>query len=223
MAESIAVKTRFTYNPRTLRYRDNRSGKFVKASTVKRATFAVVKASRAEMRRLSNEMIARRLDLGEWQERFAAEVKNLHTSLAMAGAGGMANMTPSDWGRVGQRLRFEYSRLAEFAVQLKNRQFTPGQVRARVDMYCNAGQISFEGSRRAGAETAGMTEERNLLGPNENHCHTDPKRPQREGCENLSLLGWVLLGTLPAVGSRVCISNCKCTLQFRRTKPRAQQ
>jgi hypothetical protein len=223
VAETVAVKTRFTYNPRTLRYRDNASGRFVRGSTVKRATFAVVKGSRAEMRRLTNDMIARRMDLGEWQDRFAAEVKNLHTSLAMAGAGGMASMTPSDWGRVGQRLRFEYSRLAEFAVQLAERQFTPGQVRARVDMYCNAGNVSFEASRRAGAETAGMTEERNVLGPNENHCHTNPKRPQREGCENVSLLGWVKLGTLPAVGSRVCISNCKCTLAFRRTKPRVPQ
>jgi hypothetical protein len=163
VAETVAVKTRFTYNPRTLRYRDNASGRFVRGSTVKRATFAVVKGSRAEMRRLTNDMIARRMDLGEWQDRFAAEVKNLHTSLAMAGAGGMASMTPSDWGRVGQRLRFEYSRLA------------------------------------------------------------NSKRPQREGCENVSLLGWVKLGTLPAVGSRVCISNCKCTLAFRRTKPRVPQ
>jgi hypothetical protein len=178
---------------------------------------AVITRATEAMRELSEDMAARRITLGAWQERFAMELKNLHVASAMAGAGGLAQMTPADYGRVGQRLRFEYERLENFAQQLKGGNYTHGQLRNRVEMYCAAGNVSFEAARRDGAQRGGFTEERNRLGRNENHCQT---KHGIEGCLDLAALSWVPIGTLPAPGHRVCKSRCMCSLQFRKPKRR---
>jgi hypothetical protein len=148
----------------------------------------------------------------------AGEIKNLHTSAAMAGAGGMAAMTPQDYGRVGARLRFEYERLAQFARDLKDRQFTAGALMARVDMYVNAASASHEAARRDGAVRNGFDEERNLLGASERHCSAkDRKNATRPGCVEETARGWVAIGMLSPVGHRLCISNCACSLDFRKS------
>jgi hypothetical protein len=137
----------------------------------------------------------------------------------MVGAGGLANMTPADYGRVGARLRFEYDRLARFAKQLKNREFTRKQLMSRVEMYCNAGHVSHEAARFDAAIGADMEEEKNNLGARENHCQTKPGG--RPGCLNMTAMGWVPIGTLTPVGQRQCLSSCGCYPSYRKRRKRA--
>jgi hypothetical protein len=139
-------------------------------------------------------------------------LKNLHVSGAMAGAGGMANMTAVDYGRVGQRLRFEYRRLAQFARDVKARKLTRDQVTARVEMYVAGLNGTFEETRREKAIAAGFTLERNVLGKNENHCRTG----DRIGCPELSAQGWGPIGNMPAPGRRQCLSRCFCRMTYRK-------
>jgi hypothetical protein len=49
-------------------------------------------------------------------------------------------------------------------------------------------------------------EERNVLGAADRHCAQ---------CVECSDRGWVVIGTLPQPGSRTCMSNCKCRMEYR--------
>lgn len=211
MPTVVALRTKYSYSRATLRYRNNLTGQWVKAREVKRAVNATIASAQKEMRLLASDMAKRRITLGQWQERFAAEIKNLHVSNAMAGAGGMGQMAAQDYGRVGQRLRFEYERLAKFAADLKARKFTENELYARVEMYIAAGNVSYEGAKRDGAIAAGYDLEKNVLGKNENHCTT---KGGIIGCVEVTALGKQPIGTLPAPGYRRCISRCYCMLRY---------
>jgi hypothetical protein len=212
MAATVAVGSQFTWSPTNLRYRRTATGEYVSERAVKLAVRRVIRQSQAEMRALTELMNRREITLANWQERMRQELKNLHVSGAMAGAGGMANMTAVDYGRVGQRLRFEYRRLAQFARDVKARKLTRDQVTARVEMYVAGLNGTFEETRREKAIAAGFTLERNVLGKNENHCRTG----DRIGCPELSAQGWGPIGNMPAPGRRQCLSRCFCRMTYRK-------
>jgi hypothetical protein len=215
MPATIAVNQTFEWSPSLLRYRRTATGKFVSDRAVKLGVRRVIRQSQAEMRALTDQMIRREITLAQWQERMRQELKNLHVSGAMAGAGGMANMTPADYGRVGYTLRFQYGRLAQFAKDAKARKLTPDQLRRRVEMYVSSVNGTYEETRRTKAIAAGFVEERNVLGKTENHCRTR----DRVGCIELSRRGWGPIGFMPVPGQRQCLSACQCRLIFRKRRP----
>lgn len=214
-ATIAAVKTRYTYNARAMRYRDSRTGRYVAATKVKRAVDTVVRSASNDMRALARQLANREITLAKWQGDFAAALKSLHVASAIAGAGGLANMSARDYGTVGARLRFEYERLEQFAQALARREFTWGELRARVEMYCAAGHVSHEDARFNSAKDVAMTHEYNRLGRREKHCKTGNGRV---GCLDLTEAGVVPIGTLPRPGDRRCLSRCGCTVMYLRAK-----
>jgi hypothetical protein len=215
-ATIAAVKTRYTYNARAMRYRDARTGRYVAATKVKRAVDRVVRSAANDMRALARQLANREITLAKWQGDFAAALKSLHVASAIAGAGGLANMSARDYGTVGARLRFEYDRLEQFAQALARREFTWGELRNRVEMYCAAGHVSHEDARFNAAKAVAMTHEYNRLGRREKHCKTDPAKSTRHGCLDLTEAGVVPIGMLPRPGDRRCLSRCGCTVMYLR-------
>lgn len=100
---------------------------------------------------------------------------------------------------------------------------SPAQIAARMKLYWAYGNSLFEEVKRRSHEEAkgydGKRQtwlERNILGPNENHCHSNQNKP---GCVELTALGWRPIGTIPPPGSRVCAVNCKCRTEYRAIDP----
>lgn len=211
MPTTRAIRDEFSFDRKVLRYR--RAGKFVSERAVKLAVRRVIRASQAEMRALGESMARGEIDVAEFQSRLASELKNLHVSGAMAGQGGPANMTAADYLRVGRGLKVQYRHLNNFARQIAAGELTRAQIRARTDMYARSMNGAFEGGRRDSAVAAGYRYERNVLGKNENHCHDSAFRV---GCIELTAKGWQQIGTMPLPGSRTCLSNCLCSMKFRR-------
>jgi hypothetical protein len=82
---------------------------------------------------------------------------------------------------------------------------------ARAQMYGRAAHSTFEAARSRDAEASGVEqEERNITGSGD---------PCTE-CPSLSARGWVPLGSLPPVGSRACLANCRCRIERRRVSRR---
>jgi hypothetical protein len=210
MAATRTVRQEFQWDRKSLRYR--RNGKFVSERAVKLGVRRVIRASQAEMRAVTDEMIRGEITVGDWQARFAGELKNAHVSGAMAGQGGPANMTREDYLRVGRGLKLQYRYLDRFARQVRAGELTDDQTRRRAEMYVNSMNGAYEGGRRASAVAAGFDQERNVLGKREKHCTTKV----RVGCTELTKRGWVQIESMPLPGSRNCLSGCGCSLKFRR-------
>jgi hypothetical protein len=196
----------FTYAPRAGRYRDA-SGRFVPESAVRVAVDAVTDAGTERIADLTRQLQAGTLPLARWQQQMSVELKTLHVATAMVANGGRQQMAPSDYGRVGARLREQYQFLGQFAADLASgKQPLDGRLLARAELYGQAARAGFEAERRRLAGIRGESEERNVLHPAD-HC--------RE-CLSETARGWVRIGTLVPVGQRICRTRCHCTIRTRK-------
>jgi len=206
VSATVSIRSKFAWDKDAQRYR-LANGRFVKETAVKQATLRTIKSSQAEMQRLTTQLNRGELTIENWCTRFASELKNLHVSGAMAGGGGMANMTQADYGRIGQELRFQYRRLGNFAAQIKAGELTDKQIEGRTNLYVASMNKTFEAARRTKAAEV-MQEERNILGATDQHCAV---------CIEQTARGWVPIGLLVPIGARTCMANCKCRYSFRKT------
>jgi hypothetical protein len=152
-------------------------------------------------------------------------VKDAQGVNAAVGKGGVANLSESNAAFLAAVLAFQLDRLDRFTEELERGEarggaggkagvvlVPPGTAAVRAAAYAKSAISSFDGMRRHVAEIAGYTMERNILGRAE-HCR--PGRNQtRPDCPSLSALGWQALGSIAPIGSRICLWNCRCHVEF---------
>lgn len=194
------------FDQRTGRYRSG--GRFVSASAVNNAIEARIESGFRQL----DDLLLGALDpstpynLDDFRQAFALELRNLHVQMAVIGGGGRGNMTPTQWGRVGRRLRDEYAYMNGLIDDIQNARLTERQIRARMGQYANKVKTSFHGARQQVAVDAGLTESRRILNPAD-HC---------ADCVRFAGLGWQPIGFLPLPGDNSeCRSNCRCGIQYR--------
>lgn len=81
-----------------------------------------------------------------------------------------------------------------------------GKLAARMGLYVGRAWLTQELVRQGLHVLLGYAWERNILGDAE-HCAE---------CVEATLRGWVPIGTLPRIGARLCMVNCRCTMRFAR-------
>lgn len=205
-------------NPLTPKYRYNaaagryigRDGRYVPQVKVVRAVERQITATEKRMLGLSERLKNEEINLQTWRTGMLQELKTLHLANAAAAKGGWAQMTPVDYGRVGGKLQREYEYLNRFASQVQyGTQPLDGHFTQRVRMYAGAARDTYQSTRDEVADDLAFDEERNVLG-NAEHCSGADN-----GCIEQSALGWVKLGTLVPIGSRLCKTNCRCRKRYR--------
>lgn len=196
----------YGWNPDAGRYFNLKTGKFVSFIDVRNALELNISVSQANMHTLTEKLIARTISLDQWQLGMMQEIKLAHVSAAAAARGGWAQMTPADWGAVGQQIRVQYDYLRNFAAEIASgKQLLNGSALVRADLYGQAARGTFEEMRRRMAELDDMEEEIRILGEAD-HC-----------ADCLSSAGhWEPLGTLPRIGDSQCITHCHCRFRFRK-------
>lgn len=195
----------YVWDDVALRYRDVASGRFVSAETVRTVVDHVVAGSAVEIERLALRVSTGAMPIAEWQSQMAQTLRLLHTGQAAAAAGGWANMTQADWGRVGAELRAQYRWLEGFAQDIETGRVSGGAILTRASMYADAARGTYEQTRRAIMRRNGAREERRVLGKAD-HC---------DCCIGEAGRGWQPIGTLIRIGGCTCIVNCKCSFEYR--------
>lgn len=199
----------FGWNTEAARYVDLRTGRFVSQDYV----LSVMQGRLDEGFERLQDMLVAVIDGGApidaWQEAFATELRRMHTQLAALGRGGWAQMTPSDWGYVGQQLRFEYEHLREFAADIASGRLSESQIAMRMQMYAEHGWTSFWQAHTTAKAEVGFNEERRIRNAVES-CGD---------CLNYETMGWQPIGTLPEPGqSSQCGARCKCNKEYRKSE-----
>lgn len=194
----------YRWDERAARYRDAR-GRFVPQREIRRAIDRAIANSERSIQQLGRQFRAREISLDDWELGMRREIKRLHLSSAAAAKGGWAQMSPADYGRVGQITRAQYKFLGNFADQIAGGLPLDGRFLRRVELYAQAGRGTFEAVNKVQMIRAGYTEERNILGLAE-HC---------SGCVVEYSKGWQPIGTLVPIGQRDCLSRCKCSIEYR--------
>jgi hypothetical protein len=196
----------FRWNPVAARY-IGPTGTFVSRRELRQALDQAITAERRLMRAALGELRSGRISLDSWVLGMRQSVKLTHLWSAALAKGGWAQLTFSDYGAVGQTLRFHYSRLDRLAEQIAAGLPLDGRVTVRVEMYAESARKTYHDIEfRTIVASNAYTEERNIIDPIAEHC---------AGCDDASARGWVPLGSLPLPGQRTCLTNCKCRMEYR--------
>lgn len=196
----------YDYDRSAHRYRDRATGRFVAWRDVRTQLDRVYDGLSDRVGQLTERLVRREIDLGDWLISMADEIKSAHTISRIIAVGGIERMTPADWGAVGRQLRSEYQWLGRFALQiLESRQKLNGQAVVRARMYAQAARSFYEDSQRELHARRGYTQERRV-------------RHARESCDDCieyESRGWQAINSLPRIGDSECKTNCRCTFEYR--------
>lgn len=196
----------YGWNDAAGRYIELRSGRFVAQATVRAVVDQTLDGFGARMVALTDSLRGGQLGLSAWQAGMAQEIKAAHLFAAAAARGGWAQLSPADYGRVGQRLRVEYAYLRNRALAIQNgTQRLDGSLIQRTRLYAGAARGTFHAVERVEVASRGFDQEHSALAPVENCA----------GCITQAARGFVPLGELIPIGQRDCIANCKCVVIYR--------
>lgn len=189
-----------TWVPALGRYRLP-SGRFVSRLTV-RTTFEQSLANLTKLTdSLAGDLRAGRISLNAWLDEMRDIVKQTHMAAAELARGGRAQMTPSDYGRVGQAVRRQYEFLDRWVAEIKDGGSLQTEGRAR--QYLRASRSHYLSREAEEMERRGYLA-RNVLRPGESCAE----------CIAETSKGLVAPRFISPPGTRVCRGNCNCFLAF---------
>jgi hypothetical protein len=203
----VAVGT-YVYDRAVARYRDAR-GRFVALAEIRAEIDRALSAASRRLELLAGDLRAGRLSLTAWRSVMRDAVKDVHLYSAAAARGGWAQMDAAAYGQVGGIVRGEYQYLEDWARAIADGEAPlDGRLTSRAGLYAERGRYTYHLAERDVQEELGRREERNVLHVAE-HCEGTGS------CIEQTEAGWVELGTLLAVGERLCGPRCRCTIEYR--------
>ena len=209
--------TNWRWDKRVGRYRDTVTGRFISKAHVLELLQFSINASNAAVDSLANYIANGMISPSDWMNAFRWEIKSEYIRQYLVGIGGRAQMTPSEWGKLGSLIKEQYQYLKGFAADVAKGEMTEGQIRARMNMYINSSREAYFVARgRVIVKLKLFDEVIWTLGIAE-HC---------PDCIERSEMGWMPItedggfptadgSAFPGDGSTVCLTNCKCQLNYR--------
>jgi len=165
---------------------------------------------------LAEQLKSGLISLPEWQDGMRQFVKDEYNTAMILQRGGVENVTASDWGYSGSAIKKQYKFIDNFAADIAQDpdKWKTGRLNNRMRLYNQSGYSALEDFKQRDMKKSGFTQERNRLGVAD-HCSGEGATP---GCIEVTGMGWRPIGTLPKIGSRLCKTNCKCSMEYRRPK-----
>jgi HPt (histidine-containing phosphotransfer) domain-containing protein len=180
---------------------------------VRAALDEAIDSAQDDVRALTQQLVDGDISLARWQQSMAQAVKDAHLNAGALTKGGFDNLSQADFGQIGGRIRDELEYLRGFAQDIENgAQRLDGTALRRSEMYMGKARKTHHKLHRKEMQKIGYNQERNVLGVAE-HCEECVALTNRGDAD-----GWVPNGTLTPIGDRICLSNCKCTIEYRTTE-----
>lgn len=161
---------------------------------------------RGHFRDLARRLMAGETTLDAFRAEAARMIEETYWEAALLLFGPLLYSLPGIMNTVLELIRLQLAYLDRLISDLQSgRQLLDGSFLRRFAMYAGSGWAALQELARQEAFMDGKREERNRLGVAE-HCG---------GCIEETEKGWVPIGTLVPIGSRDCLSNCRCHMEFR--------
>jgi len=202
---SVRMDAAWSYDRRIGRYRDER-GKFLGKEAVGKLVDSRIDQLEANLRRYTRMLADGNLTLDQWQGSVREAIKNAHIQAALIGYGGKDEMGPAEYGRIGQRLRAEYTYLQGFARDLLDGRISNPMALARVGLYAQSVRGSYWQGTELRQQQQGFSLMKRKLDGQAQHC---------QDCLDYTARGIVPIGTLPLPGQRcACRARCRCSIEY---------
>jgi hypothetical protein len=202
---SVRMDAAWSYDRRIGRYRDDR-GRFLSKESVDKLVDSRIDQLEANLRRYTRMLADGNLTLDQWQGSVREAIKNAHIQAALIGYGGKDEMGPAEYGRIGQRLRAEYTYLQGFARDLLDGRISNPMALARVSLYAQSVRGSYWQGTELRQQQQGFSLMKRKLDGQAQHC---------QDCLDYAARGIVPIGTLPLPGQRcACRARCRCSIEY---------
>lgn len=194
------------------RFADSASGRFLSDARVRAVVDDVADAASARMAAAAEALLDGRMSLGAFQVEMQAAIRTSHVAALVIGHGGAEAMTPARYLEVARDIKAQYGYLRSFAADIASGQQPLNRtIVSRSEMYGQHARVLYEQVRSDAAVGLGLDEARNVLHANES-CSE---------CRALTSRGWIPAAEMTPIGSRRCLSRCRCVVE-RRQRPAAE-
>jgi hypothetical protein len=198
--------TQYSYDPRSMRYRNNNTGRYVTTTEVRAAVDQVIDAQESNFTSAASQLILGQITLADFQRQTAANIKTLHLATGLAANGGVNNAGPDDLAHIEDLINRQYEFLRNMGNDIETgKQPMDGRLLARVRLYAHAARGTYEDVARRLARVGGALQEKRMLGVAD-HCI---------GCLEEYGKGWQPIGTLRDIGDTPCRTLCHCHFVFK--------
>lgn len=196
-----------TYDPSAGRYRD-KSGRFVSFVKIEALANQEIARTKLKLRNLTKNLYDGKIDLSQWETRFATELKNSHIRLTILAQGGKKRTALNHYGIAGRKLREEYAFLNNFANQIYQGKVSDKEALNRAQLYAQSAAQTFYESHNSAKIREGFTEAKRTLSSNANHC---------PDCPGYSTNGnWIAIALVVPKGKQcACRGRCQCIVEYR--------
>jgi hypothetical protein len=197
----------WSYDPISGRYRGE-NGRFLSKAAIEALVDGRIKKLNGQLQDFTRRLIDGNITIDQWQGSVREALKPAHLQAAMVGAGGKDALSQSDYGRLGQRLRSEYSYLQNFASDILAGRVSGAMALARVGLYAESVRGSYWEGTTIRQEKQGYSLMRRILDSQAQHC---------QDCIDHAARGIAPIGSLPMPGQRcACRSRCRCRIEYLR-------
>lgn len=205
--------SRFSFDERSGRYRAA-SGRYVRATVVRDEIDRVLVAADSRARALADLLRQRKLSVQDWELAMRREIKRVQIIGYAAAAGGTAQLSPADYGRIGAETRQQYAYLRRFRQQIEQGMqdgsyLLDGRFLRRAELYTEAGRQTYHAMEVRRMDRLGYAEYHSVR-------HATDSCEGAGSCIEASEAGWSPIGTLVPIGERLCGKRCRCSWEFRK-------
>jgi hypothetical protein len=211
--------TDWRWNETAHRYQDAETGRFISHTyalgliqeSIRQAIFATDT--------LAGYVSAGQIAIPDWTQLMRTEIKNEYIRQYLAGIGGRSQMTQADWGKIGNLLKNQYSRLDSFAASLPG--MSEAQIRVRAAMYSESAGQAYEMAHAKVAKGWGADTAAWFVDPSLENCDVCLER-QRMGPRPIGPRGGFMSTVDGEVFPKDCTAPCLvhdgCFIEFSNSK-----
>jgi hypothetical protein len=204
---SSRMDAEWSYDRKVGRYR-NEKGQFLSKKAVGAIVDGRISKLEQQLKSFTEKLVNGSITLDQWQGSVREAIKIAHIQVATIGYGGKAEMGSSEYGRIGQRLRSEYTYLQGFVRDLIDGRISAPMAMARIGLYAQSVRGSYWQGTEMKEQQRGFSMMRRVLDDQAVHC---------QDCIGYAARGMVSIGSLPMPGVRCeCGARCKCSVVYYR-------
>lgn len=203
----------YRYNTAAGRYIGT-NGQFIGQQTIRGELDKALDNATERLVSLARDFRTGVIDGRTFQVESMSLIKQVHLIGGALEKGGWANMTQSDFGRIGQIVRGEYAYFNNLIKQIESgQQRLDGTLDSRMRLYGQAGRGTYHTFERESRAIQGYDEVKRIL-----HGRDNCKASKRPGCIEEAARGFVPLDQMVMIGDTTCLSNCRCSLVYKSSK-----
>ena len=197
------------YVPAAGRYRWADTKRFVGRQTLLNLVDQESQRLKVRLQGVTRLLVDNRIDLAEWQNRFAEEIKASHLRIGILAGGGQDQMNAQKYGATGYQIRRQFEYLSNFANDIAGGNMRPSQILRRAGLYSESINSTFNRVEQITRADEGFTEALRSLDSQAQHCNS---------CISYSTRGkWLPAEQVvpPAINCE-CQARCRCTIKYRK-------